>query len=39
MTKKVLILSASFRKHGNSDLLCDRLMQGAREAGIEKVLS
>ena len=24
MTKKVLVLSASFRKHGNSDMLCDR---------------
>jgi multimeric flavodoxin WrbA len=33
MTKKVLILSASPRKGGNSDLLCDRFMHGAREAG------
>jgi len=28
-----LILSASPRKQGNSDLLCDRFMEGAREAG------
>ncbi len=33
MTKKVLILSASPRKGGNSDLLCDQFMLGAREAG------
>ena len=39
MTKKVLILSGSFRKHGNSDLLCDQFMQGAQEAGheVEKI--
>ena len=37
--KNVLILSASPRKHGNSDLLCDRFAQGAQESGhkIEKV--
>lgn len=28
-----MILSASPRKQGNSDLLCDRFMEGAREAG------
>lgn len=33
MSKKVLVLSASPRKGGNSDLLCDRFMAGAREAG------
>jgi multimeric flavodoxin WrbA len=33
MTKKVLILSASPRKGGNSDLLCDQFMLGAKEAG------
>ncbi len=33
MSKKVLILSSSPRKGGNSDLLCDRFQQGAREAG------
>lgn len=39
MSKKVLILSASFRKHGNSDLLCDEFMRGAVEAGhdVEKI--
>ena len=33
MTKKVLILSGSPRKQGNSDLLCDEFMRGALEAG------
>lgn len=33
MGKKVLVLSASPRKGGNSDLLCDRFMLGAKEAG------
>lgn len=39
MNKKVLILSASPRKHGNSDLLCDRFADGARESGneVEKI--
>jgi multimeric flavodoxin WrbA len=32
-TKKVLVLSASPRKGGNSDLLCDQFMSGAKEAG------
>lgn len=31
--KKVLIISASPRKGGNSDLLCDQFLKGAREAG------
>lgn len=31
--KNVLIISASPRKHGNSDILCDRFMQGAQESG------
>ena len=31
MTKKVLILSGSPRKQGNSDLLCDEFMRGALE--------
>ncbi len=37
--KKVLIISASPRKHGNSDLLCDRFAEGAKESGhqVEKV--
>lgn len=31
--KKVLIVSASPRKGGNSDLLCDQFLRGAQEAG------
>ncbi len=39
MAKKVLILSASFRRHGNSDLLCNEFAKGAHEAGheVEKI--
>lgn len=39
MSKKVLILSGSPRKGGNSDLLCDEFMRGAQEAGhdVEKI--
>lgn len=39
MSKNVLILSASPRKAGNSDLLCDAFAQGAKEAGhtVEKI--
>lgn len=39
MSKNVLILSGSPRKGGNSDLLCDEFMRGAREAGhsVEKI--
>ncbi len=39
MKKKVLILSGSPRKQGNSDLLCNEFMRGALEAGheVEKV--
>ncbi len=33
MSKNVLILSASPRKGGNSDLLCDQFLLGADEAG------
>jgi multimeric flavodoxin WrbA len=33
MSKKVLVLSASPRKGGNSDLLCDQFMLGAKETG------
>lgn len=32
MGKKILVLSASPRKGGNSDLLCDQLLLGAKEA-------
>lgn len=37
--KKVLIISASPRKNGNSDLLCDEFARGAAEAGhaVEKI--
>ncbi len=31
--KNVLIISASPRKNGNSDILCDRFAQGAQERG------
>ena len=39
MAKKVLILSSSPRRGGNSDLLCDRFMAGAQQAGhdVEKI--
>lgn len=39
MSKNVLILSASPRKLGNSDLLCDAFAKGASEAGhaVEKI--
>ena len=37
--KKVLIISASPRKGGNSDTLCDQFAKGATEAGhdVEKI--
>ena len=37
--KKVLILSGSPRKGGNSDILCDQFMKGALEQGneVEKI--
>ena len=39
MSKKVLILSGSPRRGGNSDLLCDEFMRGAVESGneVEKI--
>ena len=39
MSKKVLILSGSPRKGGNSDLLCDEFLKGAQESGhdVEKI--
>ncbi|MGN1104031.1 MAG: flavodoxin family protein [Candidatus Coproplasma sp.] len=39
MSKKVLILSGSPRKGGNSDILCDEFMKGASESGnrVEKI--
>jgi multimeric flavodoxin WrbA len=40
MIKKVLVLSSSPRKNGNSELLCDQFIKGAMEAGhdVEKIL-
>ena len=40
MSKKVLILSSSPRKNGNSNALCNRFMEGAIEAShqVEKVV-
>lgn len=32
--KNILIISSSPRRNGNSDILCDRFTQGAKEAGI-----
>ncbi len=39
MHKKVLVISSSPRKGGNSDTLCDRFMEGAAESGhaVEKI--
>lgn len=39
MNKKVLVLSGSPRRAGNSDLLCDQFIKGAAEAGnkVEKI--
>ena len=37
MGKKILVLSGSPRKGGNSDYLCDRFIAGAQEAGHEAV--
>lgn len=39
MRKKVLIISSSPRKGGNSDLLCDQFLTGVDEAGhqVEKI--
>lgn len=39
MKKNVLILSSSPRRKGNSDLLCDRFLEGAKDAGhnVEKI--
>lgn len=33
MSKKVLLISSSPRKNGNSDILCDEFARGAKEAG------
>lgn len=35
MNKKVLVLSSSPRRGGNSDILCDQFVSGAQEAGLQ----
>ena len=35
MAKRILIISSSPRRKGNSDTLCDEFMRGAIEAGHE----
>jgi multimeric flavodoxin WrbA len=35
MSKKVLVISASPRMSGNSDLLCDQFVKGAQESGLQ----
>ena len=39
MSKKVVVITGSPRKNGNSDILCGQFEKGAREAGntVEKV--
>lgn len=39
MSKKILIISSSPRKGGNSDTLCDEFLKGAQDAGhtVEKI--
>lgn len=39
MSKKVLVLSGSPRKNGNSDILCDEFIKGAKESkhDVEKI--
>lgn len=39
MAKRILIISSSPRRKGNSDTLCDEFMRGAIEAGheVEKI--
>ena len=39
MSKKILVISCSLRKGGNSDLLADAFIQGAQSAGntVEKI--
>ncbi len=37
MSKKVVVISSSPRKGGNSDTMCDEFVRGARDAGNEAV--
>ncbi|MPM18206.1 hypothetical protein SDC9_64612 [bioreactor metagenome] len=34
MSKNILVLSGSPRKGGNSDILCDQFVMGAKEKGV-----
>ena len=38
MGKRVLILSSSPRKNGNSDTLCHNFASGAKDSGNEKIV-
>ena len=35
MSKKILVISSSFRQGSNSDMLADRFIEGASEAGCD----
>ena len=39
MSKKILVISSSPRKGGNSDIVCDKFIEGANESGhkVEKI--
>lgn len=39
MSKKILVISSSPRKQGNSDVLCDEFIKGAKDSGhsVEKI--
>ena len=37
MSKKVVVISSSPRKGGNSDTMCDEFVRGAKDAGNEAV--
>ena len=41
MSKRIVVISASPRKGGNTDLLCDEFVRGAVESGndVEKITS
>ncbi len=34
MTKKILVISTSLRKHSNSEYLADAFIKGAKDAGM-----
>lgn len=39
MSKKIIIISSSPRRHGNSDILCDEFARGSVDGGnlVEKI--